>query len=154
MSWPRPSFTQLRTAIELYLRLAYIEFPPPATVRTKVEGLPADEALFAQPAFEVQPTKDPDPTRYSLRLGNARYPHMKLVVERSPDGRGHLFRADTHDRHIRPREGSPEAAQFQALMEFNQQTAEKIEAAWARAGLMTFKSYLREDLARRAADNA
>lgn len=149
MSWPKPSSRELRSAIELYLRFAYVQSAP-ATVRAKIDALPVDQALFSYPAFEAD-RKEPDPPRYSLRLGNARYPHMKLVVERSPDGHGHLFRADTHDRHIRPREGSPEAAQFQILMEFNQQTAEKIEAAWADAGLMTFKAYLRQDLARRSA---
>ena len=34
-------------------------------------------------------------------------------------------------------------------MELNRQVAEEIEAAWERQGIPTFKSFLREDLARR-----
>lgn len=153
MSWPKPTPAQLRQAIEVYLRLAYAGAAPPGAIRSRVDALLADDtaALFDHASLERDPPKDADPAKYSLRLGNARYPHMKLVIERAPDGRGHLFRADTHDRHIRPRPGSAEAGPFQALLEFNQQTAEKIEAAWAEADLATFKTYLRDDLARRAA---
>jgi hypothetical protein len=74
---------------------------------------------------------------------------MKLVIERSPDGAGHLFRADTHDRHIRPAPGSREEAAFRELMEFNQRLAQTIETAWEQRGLRTFKAFLREDLERR-----
>jgi len=36
-------------------------------------------------------------------------------------------------------------------VEKNQRQAETIESAWAEAGLPTFKTYLREDLAKRQA---
>jgi hypothetical protein len=75
------------------------------------------------------------------------------VIERSPDGRAHLFRADTHDRHIRPKPESREYAAFTELMKQNQSLAEQIEAAWAERGLNTFKSYLRRDLASRQHPN-
>jgi hypothetical protein len=74
---------------------------------------------------------------------------MKMVIERSPDGRSHLFRADTHDRHIRPKPDSREYAAFTELMKMNQTLAEQIEGDWAERGLNTFKSYLRRDLASR-----
>ena len=76
---------------------------------------------------------------------------MKLVIERAPDGRGHLFRADTHDKHIRPNPQSREGRAFAELMAMNQKFAEAIEAEWASRGLATFKQFLREDLARRSA---
>jgi hypothetical protein len=91
----------------------------------------------------------PSPGKYSLRLGNRHYPHMKLVVERAPDGRGYLMRADTHDAHVRPAPGSRDYAVFIQLMELNRQVADQIEAAWEGQGIPTFKSFLREDLARR-----
>jgi hypothetical protein len=37
-------------------------------------------------------------------------------------------------------------------MERNQRVSEKIETAWADQGLPTFKTYLREDLARRKSE--
>jgi hypothetical protein len=97
--------------------------------------------------FEREP-KD-HPTRFALRLGNCLYPHMKLVIDRTPTGTGHLLRADTHDAHIRPAPGSPDAAAFAELVNSNRALSESIESAWEREGLPTFKKYLRDDLARR-----
>src|SRR5437763_850900 len=99
MSWQKPTTSAAWKAIEAYLELAY-DGPPPQTVRSRLDSLrnaPADD-LFGSSTFEKQ--SDAEVVRYSLRLGNRWYPHMKLVIERSPDGQGHLFRADTHDRHI------------------------------------------------------
>jgi hypothetical protein len=89
------------------------------------------------------------PTRYSLRLGNKLYPHMKLTIEAAPDESQFLFRADTHDGHVCPPSSSREYPQFQKLMEHNQNLAEAIDRAWAQDGIATFKTYLRDDLARR-----
>ena len=74
---------------------------------------------------------------------------MKLVLELSPDRRGYLLRADTHDKHVAPPAESPEYASFRQLMDENRAIAEAIETAWAAEGLSTFKTYLRDDLARR-----
>lgn len=167
--WQRPANDALRRAIEVYLRHAYGEAAVPAAVRTRLESIRAamdgtdgtgggegggGADPLALPVFE----KDrPDaPSKYALRLGNRLYPHMKLAIEREPAGAcgdggtpGHLFRADTHDRHIRPPAGSKEEGAFRQLMEFNQRTAEAIEAEWAQQGLPTFKTFLARDLARR-----
>jgi hypothetical protein len=43
---------------------------------------------------------------------------------------------------------------FAALKENNEKIAAEIERAWESAGLTTFKSWLRDDLARRAAAKA
>ena len=76
---------------------------------------------------------------------------MKLVIERTPGGSDYLLRADTHDGHVRPKPGSPDEAAFNQLIVENQRLAEAIELAWERDGLPTFKSHLRQDLARRLA---
>jgi hypothetical protein len=47
---------------------------------------------------------------------------------------------------------SAEYGLFCHLVENNQAMAQTIEAAWEAAGLPTFKSYLRGDLARRKAE--
>jgi hypothetical protein len=120
-------------------------------VNSRVQALREAEPLtiFNSAAFEKEPKEEP--TRLALRLGNRSYSHMKLVIERSPDGRGHLFRADTHDRHILPSVGSRDYEPFRALMEQNRRIAAAIETEWESRGLATFKQYLREDLARRRA---
>ncbi len=147
--WNRPAQAQLWSAIEIYLSHAYGEPPPPA-VRARLQTLRATvgEDLFVSPLFER--THDGGAIiRYSLRLGNRFYPHMKLAIERAPAGSRHLFRVDTHDRHVRPPAGSSEEQAFANLLANNQSSAEAIEAAWEHAGIPTFKAYLREDLARR-----
>ena len=105
------------------------------------------EDFYASPIFERD--SKTAPSKLSLRLGNKTYPHMKLTIERSPDKNGYLFRADTHDRHCCPPQGAREHEQFVALMAKNQQVAQSVESAWADMGLPTFKTWLRDDLARR-----
>src|SRR5258708_25296109 len=136
-------------AIDLYLGLAY-GGPVPSPVRSKLEMLRSMSAedFYASPIFERD--SKTAPSKLSLRLGNKMYPHMKLTIERSPDKNGFLFRADTHDQHVCPAVGSREYQAFCQLMESNQKLAQAIETGWAEMGLPTFKTYLREDLARRA----
>jgi hypothetical protein len=142
---PDPSV--VNKAVDLYLKHAY-EGDPPAVVRSALATLHAwGGKFYACPVFTKDANTPPD--RYMMRLGNRYYPHMKLVIQRASDGQTFLFRADTHDRHICPPEGSPEHAEFINLMTRNQQIAQSVESAWADAGLPTFKTWLREDLARR-----
>ena len=135
-------------AIDVYLANAY-PGPPPAAVRTRLEALQnlAAAEFYTHASFERDTPVES--SKFSLRLGNRFYPHMKLTIERSPDGQSFLFRADTHDRHCRPAAGSRECAAFEQLMEANQQIAQAIETAWADQNVPTFKTYLREDLAKR-----
>jgi hypothetical protein len=153
-SWSKPSVANVWAAVEVYLHFAYAGAAPPSAVRDRLASLRAtgDADFYDSPVFEHDPARPP--TRYALRLGNKVYPHMKLVIERSPDGRGHLFRADTHDKHIRPSPNSREGRAFAELMKLNQKFAEDIESVWATRGLATFKQFLRDDLARRAAASA
>lgn len=144
-----PSPAQVWRAIEVYLQAAY-PGPAPSAVRTRLEALrnTSDTDFFNSDIFE-RDKNDPNSSKRSLRLGNRVYPHMKMVIEPSPDGRSQLFRADTHDRHVRPAPESKEYAMFCQLMEMNQQLASAIETAWSIAGVPTFKDYLRRDLAAR-----
>ena len=144
----KPDQAQVLKAIDVYMPLAYGSDTPPVTVRSLIatlNGFAGD--FFSAPVF----AKDPHvpPTRYSLRLGNSFYPHMKLVFQLSPNDEVFLFKADTHDKHCCPPERSAEHAAFMELMGKNQKLSERIEAAWGESGLPTFKTYLRDDLARR-----
>ena len=142
-----PEREQVMQAIDLYLRQAYGD-EPPVTVRSQMSLLKTwGGPFFRAPVFVAD--DQPQGRRYSMRLGNRHYPHMKLRIEPSPDGSRYLFRADSHDRHVCPPPTSAEHTAFRDLMEKNQKVVEAVETAWADAGVPTFKTYLREDLARR-----
>lgn len=153
MAWQRPAPVEVWKAIEAYLAIAY-PGAPSATVATRVLMLRSStpEDFYESPALERTPKVDP--TRYDLRLGNPWYPHMKFVIERAPDGLGHLYRVDAHDCHIQPTPGSRDYEAFRELMERNRQVAGRIEGAWEARGLPTFKAWLRNDLARRRESDA
>src|SRR5271167_2233412 len=105
MNWEPPESAETWKAIELYLSRAYAG-DPPLGVRARLDALrSAQESEFYRlAAFERSPSDNP--TKFSLRLGNRHYPHMKMVIERSPDGMQTLFQVDTHDRHVQPKPDS------------------------------------------------
>jgi len=133
---------QLRRAIGIYLEIAYGEMPIPKRVEKRLR-FPATDSLseiLRCGQFEV-PERDGKPqpnSRYWLRLGNSRYPHMKLAVQWHEGDRQVTFSVETHDRHIGvPRDGA-EAAEFRELQQFNERLKSAIEEAWQKAGLPTF----------------
>jgi hypothetical protein len=148
LTWQLPSSSVLWRAIEVYLKNAY-RGAPPAAVRSRLETLRslAEGDLYESGVFEQE--RDSPLGRLRLRLGNEFYPHMKLVIERAPDNTTYLFRADTHDQHCMPAPQSRDYPSFCQLMEQNQTMAQAIESAWEQEGIPTFKSFLRQDLARR-----
>lgn len=153
MDWQKPTPAEVNRAIDVYLLNAY-DGEPPAAVRARRDALRAVSAGEFYTCAVVERDAGPEPRRYRIRLGNQFYPHMKLVIERSPDGRRGLFRADTHDQHCCPDPSSREYAPFCQLMEMNQKVSQKIESAWERENVPTFKTFLKEDLARRKAAQA
>jgi hypothetical protein len=162
MPWHKPEPAVVWRVVAAYLAHAYdgpvgphgVPAGTPSAVRARLESLrmAATSEFYASPVLERD--NPAHPTKFALRLGNRHYPHMKLVIDRTPDGHGFLFRADTHDAHCRPAPGSRDYAVFCQLMEQNRQIAEAIENAWEAQGIPTFKSFLRDDLARRKAQQA
>ena len=148
MSGSKPDAALVQRAIDVYVKTAYPDGPPVA-----VRSMLATERSWAghitdAPVFIKDDPKNP--TKYSMRLGNAAYPHMKLVIERAPgDQQSFLFRADAHDAHCCPPAGTPEHDAFRQLMIRNQDVISAVEHAWAAAGVPTMKTYLQADLARR-----
>src|SRR5438874_12853441 len=102
----KPDAGQILRALEIYLDHAYGPSLP-VTVRSQMAILRAwkGEVLDA-PVFA--PDAHRPPTRYTMRLGNRGYPHMKVVIELAPDDSRFLFRVDAHDRHVCPPPGSAE----------------------------------------------
>jgi hypothetical protein len=90
-----------------------------------------------------------------VRLGASHYPHLKLKAQLVDHDQGDLwlFSVDTHDAFTQtcflPPPGHPEAAAWAQLQAQNAVLKERIEAAWDKAGLMTFNSLLRRDLDQR-----
>jgi hypothetical protein len=147
MRTPEPDPADVQNAINAYVRLAHPQGPP-MVVQSMLSTLKAWGGPFFRCPIFVKDINNP-PRRYSVRLGNSFYPHMKLVIEASPDDEKWLYKADSHDRHCCPPASSPEFPAFNELMVKNQRLSEEIENAWAQQGLPTFKTYLQADLARR-----
>lgn len=87
--------------------------------------------------------------RYSLRLGNSRYPFMKFVVQEYLVKEEFFFTVDTHDNlDIRP--DSPDYDEWERLKRYNRDLKGRIEGEWAAAGLPTHRDLraLAEELAR------
>jgi CheY-like chemotaxis protein len=132
---------QLRRAVRIYLDIAYANAPIPKRVEKRLRFPTTDsfsEILHCE-LFEVpeQNKAQPD-SRYRLRLGNCRYPHMKLTVQWIEADQQVIFGVETHDRHIGVPRDSAEAAEFRELQRFNEQLKSAIEEAWQKAGLPTF----------------
>jgi CheY-like chemotaxis protein len=131
----------VRRAVELYLQHAY----PPGSA---LFGAPPDlDGAASVPEilerFEAPPREqDSGFKRYALRLGNVRYPFMKLVVQEYLVDGEFFFSVDTHDDlDVRPT--APDYERWQELKRENRRLKEAIEQSWRAAGLPTL-----EDLAR------
>jgi hypothetical protein len=142
------SFTidTLRRAVDLYLAIAYAGGEVPEAVSRRLawaEG-PDLAGLLSGPPFEVVTRAEPgvDPV-FALRLGNVRYPHMKLQVQPWPSVGGYLLSVNTHDQILSLSAGARGSEAFRELQAENQRIKEEIELAWERNGLPTFLNYLR-----------
>jgi hypothetical protein len=152
MSDNLPERFEVLRAVELYLKHAYeSDFPPPRRVQGICDELrEAGELAFFDLSIWECDSAHP-PLHRCLRLGNRVYPHMKLTLERRPDGLGYVYRVDGHDQHVRQSlcgNGTNSTSSTGALLEFEQIVKEDaaiaaaIESAWERAGLPTLKRFL------------
>ena len=82
------------------------------------------------------PGDDASSRRYSLRLGNHRYPFMKFVFQEHLVAGEFFFSVDTHDKLDVPTD-SPEYADWEELKRANRDLAASIESDWRQAGLPT-----------------
>lgn len=138
-------------AIRIYLENAW---PKTGMSQTRgnlkaIESAP-DTATMLQ-AFD-RPQRDadgPSCARYTLRLGNERYPFMKFVVQEYLVGQDAFFSVDTHD-DLDVREDNPDYDAWLELKRHNRELKQRIEDAWAQAGLPTHRDLRRiaEDIAR------
>lgn len=148
MSFGELSAHQLRRAVVTSLRLAYPEGTEIPANRQMFVGLPESmslEEFLASVKAQSLPADGANSSSggYALRIGNAWYPHMKLLVRPYPGPPGFVLSVDTHDKLPLPAD-HPEAAQFRALQERNKELARSIESAWEEEGLPTQQGLLRQ----------
>ncbi len=112
-----------------------LEWPAEADAATLLTRAPFERVGKAGPG---------EPGIYALRLGNTRYPHMKLQIQPWPNATGFLLSVNTHDQVLSLDPSSADASAFRALQSENQRLKEAIELAWDQEGLPTFLRYLRD----------
>ena len=145
----RVRLDELRRAIEIYLMIAYegVAIPDPVRRRLDWNLARGPSELLTQAPFENVGKGTSGCPIVALRLGNARYPHMKLQVQTWQSVDGFLLSVNTHDQVLALDPKSADAPAFRALQAENQRIKERIESAWEVAKLPTFLSYLRDYLA-------
>jgi len=140
----------LEQAVGLYLEEAYGDSPVPGPVRERLRW-PSGETVAALAASEVFERTPPDASpqecqRIGLRLGNRRFPHMKLGLHRVPDTSDWVVTVDTHDTGLLDAAREGEQGLLEALVRENADIKARIERRWGEAGLPTFERYVREQL--------
>lgn len=145
-SLPTASLCQ---AFRTFLRLAYPdgEESIPAPRRQFLRFTPdhSPESWLAPPLCQVLPGIDGRGQGYSIRLGSARYPHLKLQITDCGEQDRWVFSVDTHDA-MKLEPSHPDALGWAALQAANRQLKEAIERAWEAEGLLTFNALLRRGL--------
>jgi CheY-like chemotaxis protein len=128
----------VRLAAKLYVNLAY---PGEDAHKVPVPDLSGEgTAKDLIPAFSDESEERDGRTigRYVLRLGNIRYPHMKLVLEENILRHEYAFGVDTHD-DLRISPENPDYERFNAVRAHNANLAARIEQAWQAAGIPTLR---------------
>jgi len=147
----------LRSATEIYLALAYPSGAVPEVVRRRLawrEGCAPDELLSATPFERARQAPGRPAPIYALRLGNHRYPHMKLQIQPWPNDAGFMLSVNSHDQVSALDSGAADTQAFREIQAENQRLKEAIEEAWDDASLPTFLRYLRDYIKSRADDGS
>jgi CheY-like chemotaxis protein len=126
-----------RKALALYLDRAYPGMQPPQRARLDTSALVTSQDVLDLFAREERPVPGGEcSSHYVLRLGNSRYPHMKLAIMEFLEPGEWMWAVDTHDRApIAP--DSPEYHKWQELRLHNLRVKAEVEAAWRRNGVPT-----------------
>ena len=123
------SAATVRRAVEIYLGAAY---PGSSRWRApKMDFSGGTTAVDLIPRFndESETEQGRRVQRYVLRLGNARYPHMKLVLEESILEHEYAFTVDTHD-DLKVSPDAPDYERWNMVRAHNRKLAGAIEEQW------------------------
>jgi CheY-like chemotaxis protein len=127
----------LDRVLDLYLDVAW-----PGRQDEKRPAIPAGATgadLLVDFTDESKEEGDRTIHRWVKRLGNERYPHMKLVVEECLIPHEFFIAVDTHDElELKP--DYPDYDKWQALKAKNREIKDRIEKLWREDGLPTYAS--------------
>lgn len=127
----------VRSAVATYMRIAWEGATPrPRFDPAQLDGVETLDELFAL-CEKPQRHEAASAARYTLRLGNSRYPFMKFVVQEYLVEQEYFFSVDTHDDHLMTPE-HPEWDEWCELKQHNRALKSRIEAAWTREELPTY----------------
>jgi len=135
----------IRKAVSLYVELAWAEVSGEVTAMrfniARLEGKDTLEELFKEFEEPGEGSGERTQERYTLRLGNSRYPFMKFVVQEYLVEEEYFFSVDTHD-DFEVGEDHPDHGEWTSLKESNRALKAKIEEAWHAEGLPTHEDLL------------
>ncbi len=124
----------LRRVIDIYREKAYgsqdVPLPEPS-------GSDDDPLSVTLEMFQDETLREGDQAtrRYVLRLGNPRYPFMKLVLQEHLVEGEFFFGVDTHDQMFQL--DGADADEFERLKRYNMEIKEAVEIAWGKADVPT-----------------
>ncbi len=142
-----PDASALRLAIGDYLQQAYGSAPPAQVVEDFLPPDDVDPVAWLMRDVVVRDPPDaplPHVRSFALRVGNRRYPYMKIRLSRPPGKRMFIFSVDAHDAILHAPTGSTDAAALAQLKRFNAQLTHQVMAVWDAAHLPTERSYMRQ----------
>jgi CheY-like chemotaxis protein len=146
MKLPEITSAMLAQAMAVYLRHAYQERQPPEHVQELADVDPEAPLTQAFERDEVIKFEAPDRPgfiqQYRWRLGNDRYPHMQLGLDRCSDADDFVFIVDTHDRNFPLGSPAVQDPEFHKLLKRNERLKHAIEGDWAAAGLPTLHGHI------------
>lgn len=119
----------VRRAVEIYLGEAYPGSSRWRAPKFDLTGGATAVDLLVRFGDESEDEAGREAHRYVLRLGNARYPHMKLVLEETILQDEYAFMVDTHD-NLRVSPDAPDYARWNQVRAHNRELAEEIEQRW------------------------
>lgn len=130
----------LKRCIEIYMNLAFGDGWREADFRVPFAIGEGDtlEKVLVQFRDESIPGEGDQKKiyRYTLQLGNSRYPFMKLVLHEHLIRGEYFFSVDTHDAlNVKP--SYPDYMQWVELKKFNGRLKQEIEDEWSRSGIPT-----------------
>ncbi|MEE9395114.1 MAG: response regulator [Planctomycetota bacterium] len=79
--------------------------------------------------------------KYSLRLGNRRYPFMKMIFQESLVRDSFFFAVDTHDE-LDIKETTPDYAEWLLIRDYNARIKGLVENEWRKSAIPTFHDIL------------
>ena len=135
------STKMLRDAVAVYVDEAFGGVPPKRKAPDLSGIRSIEEALRLLEDESRRLAGAVGARRWVLRLGNSRYPNMKLVLEEYLLAGEFVFSVDTHD-DAATLPGDPDGPAWREIRNWNLALKRRIEARWKKAGLPTYGALL------------